>query len=294
MSCPDVEIVVLGAGIAGLSAARVLQSAGLEVLVLADRLGGASTVPVALLNPVRGQRGSVAPEAEEALDALWAFYPSYTQVRRGIVRPVPEQARDTWKAKLEGYSIPHRWTTEGVYLESAGWLETAPLLARLGEGLNIRYAKIVSLKGSELYTDEGERVFAGRIVYAGGASGAYLVGLGGRFTPGSVLATRERFETAKSYGVYVAGNSLGGSYLPHTSAYSPHITRPEEVEWLLKNGEKLLGYRPEPLTSWAGVRYRLDRHYLREIPGGFALTGFGSAGFFYAPLYARRLLKKIL
>jgi len=289
----EAEIVVLGAGIAGLTAARVLQDAGLEVLVLSEELGGASTVPVALLNPVRGQRGSVAPEAEEALEALWAFYPRHTLVHRGVVRPVPEPDRAAWRAKLHHRSIPHRWTEEGIYLENAAWLEPAPLLARLREGLNLRHVKIAFLDGNTLYTAEGEALWARRVIYAGGASGAHLVGLGGRFTAGSVLGLRERFETARSYGVYVAGNSLGGSYLPHTLSYTPHTTAPEEVEWLLESGQRLLGYRVEPRSSWAGVRYRLDRHYLRAIPGGFALTGFGSAGFFYAPLYARRLLERI-
>jgi len=315
VSQPDAEIVVLGAGIAGLTAARVLQDAGRNVLVVTERLGEASTVPVALLNPVRGKRGTVVPEAEEALEALWDFYPRFTEIHTGILRPVPARDRDEWKGKLLERRLPHHWREEGLYLENAGWLETNSLLSSLAEGLNIQRAKIVSLTGTELRTDDGKGIFGRRIVYAGGASGAYLVGLGGRFTPGSVLATKERFEIAKSYGVYVAGNSLGGSYLPHSSTYVPHQTQDCEVEWLLGGGEKLLGYRPEVVSSedqtslfslstaeiapklaprvssWAGVRYRLDKDYLKEIPGGFALTGFGSAAFFYAPLYATRLLE---
>lgn len=289
----DAEIVVFGAGIAGLTAARALHDAGRDVLVVAERLGEASTVPVALLNPVRGKRGSVAPEAEEALEALWALYPRFAEVHRGILRPVPEKNRADWKEKLHGRNIPHYWMEEGLYLENAGWLETAPLLTRLAEGLNIRYAKITSLTGTELYISDGKGASGRCIVYAGGASGALLVGLGGRFTAGSVLTTRDRFETAKSYGVYVAGNSLGGSYLLHSSIYSPHQTQSSEVEWLLGNGEKLLGYQPQVVSSWAGVRYRLDKDYLKPIPGGWALTGFGSAAFFYAPLYAKKLLETV-
>jgi glycine/D-amino acid oxidase-like deaminating enzyme len=293
VSAPDAEIVILGAGIAGLTAARVLHDAGHEVLVIAERLGESSTVPVALLNPVRGKRGSVAPEAETALAALWAFYPRFTQIHRGILRPVPEKDRAEWKEKLSKHDLPHRWTGEGLYLENAGWLETGALLSALARGLNIQYAQIAFLSGTTLYTGDGKGISGKRIVYAGGASGAHLVGLGGRFTPGSVLMTRERFEAAKSYGVYVAGNSLGGSYLPHTSAYSPHQTQASEAEWLLSGAEQLLGRRPEMVSSWAGVRYRLDKNYLKEIEGGWALTGFGSAAFFYAPLYAKRLLERL-
>lgn len=290
---PVAGVIVLGAGIAGLTAARLLHEAGHRVLVVSRELGEASRVPEALLNPVRGRRGTVAPEAEEALGALWDFYPRFTPVRRGILRPVPGPEREAWQARLEGRGIPHRWSEEGLYLEGAGWLESAPLLHRLAEGLDIVWAGVERLEGSTLWLEDGRSLTGEVLVYAGGASGAHLVGLGGRFTPGSVLITAEYFEPARSYGVYLAGHSLGGSYLPHQERYSPHHIRPQEVEWLLSGAEGLLGYRPEWRFSWSSVRYRLDRDYLKEIPGGYALTGFGSAAYFYAPLYARRLLARL-
>lgn len=298
MNPSDMEIVVVGAGIAGLSAARVLHDGGKRVLVVARELGEASRVPDALLNPVRGQRGSVAPEALEALEALWDFYPRYTTLRQGILRPAPPEAREAWAAKLEGRGIPHRWLEEGLYLENAGWLETTPLLHRLAEGLKIIRGEAIEL-GPNHVGYRPDSASASRtlhpevVVYAGGASGAHLLGLGGRFTAGSVLLTREHFKQARSYGVYLAGHSLGSSYLPHQSEYSPHQTTQAEVEWLLSEAEKLLGYRPQYTSSWSSVRYRLDKDYLKPIAGGYALTGFGSAAYFYAPLYAQRLLEKL-
>lgn len=294
-SVREAEIVVIGAGIAGLSAARVLSDAGKDVLVVARELGEASRVADALLNPVRGQRGTVAPEAEEALEALWDFYPRFAPVRQGILRPVPQARREEWKARLAGRKIPYQWLDEGLYLENAGWLETTPLLHRLAQGLEIVYAEVKWLEGSKIYLQSPSHspLTPKLIVYAGGASGAHLLGLSGRFTPGSVLATKELFKQARSYGVYVAGHSLGGSYLPHQQNYSPHQTQAHEITWLLGEAEKLLGHRPQVSSSWAGVRYRLDKNYLREIPGGYALTGFGSAAYFYAPLYAQRLLRRL-
>lgn len=289
----EADIVVIGAGIAGLCAARVLRDAGKEVLVVARELGEASRVADALLNPVRGKRGTVAPEAPEALAALWDFYPRFVPVRQGILRPVPLVHREEWKARLAGQKIPHQWLDEGLYLENAGWLETTPLLHRLAQGLKIVYAEVKRLQGSKIYLQDPARspINPKLIVYAGGASGAHLLELGGRFTPGSVLATREFLKQARSYGVYLAGRSLGSSYLPHQEFYLPHQTQPHETTWLLAEAEKLLGERPQVHSSWAGVRYRLDKNYLREIPGGYALTGFGSAAYFYAPLYAQRLLR---
>ncbi|RIH87784.1 FAD-dependent oxidoreductase [Calidithermus roseus] len=293
MSQPVAEVIVLGAGIAGLTAARLLHEAGHRVRVVSRELGDASRVPEPLLNPVRGKRGSVAPEAEEALEALWGFYPRFAPVRRGILRPVPRPEREAWRARLEGRSIPHRWLEEGLYLQSAGWLESTPLLHRLAEGLDIVWAGVERFEGNTLWLEDGRSLTGEVLVYAGGASGAHLAGLGGRFTPGSVLITREHFKQARSYGVYVAGHSLGGSYLPHRERYSPHQIQPQEVEWLLSGAEQLLGYRPEWRSSWSSVRYRLDGDYLKEIPGGYAITGFGSAAYFYAPLYARRLLARL-
>lgn len=107
-----------------------------------------------------------------------------------------------------------------------------------------------------------------------------------------MLLTQQHFKQARSYGVYVAGHSLGGVIYPTRTGIHP--TRPSPTRWSgCSRKRRLLGYRPGWASSWAGVRYRLDKDYLKPIPGGFALTGFGSAAYFYAPLYARRLLKRL-
>jgi glycine/D-amino acid oxidase-like deaminating enzyme len=286
-------IVVVGAGIVGLVSAWTLQQAGYEVLVVARELGQSSRVPVALLNPVRGKRGSVAFEATEALQALWGFYPRWLEVHRGILRPVPQQLRSGWEAKLAKLgSINHSWNEEGLYLKDAAWLYTAPLLEGLAKQLSVQIALVKHIEPGKLLLEDSV-LKAQCIVYAAGASGAHLAGLGGRFTPGSVLITRDHFAIAKSYGVYAAGNCLGGSYLPHQSQYVPHSIQPAEINWLQDQGQQLLGYRPQYSGTWSGVRYRLDQDYLKPTAYGAALTGFGSAAFFYAPLYAQKLLEYI-
>lgn len=288
------EIAVLGAGIAGLSAARLLHQAGRKVLVVSREPGGASRVPVALVNPVRGQRAAILPEAEEALEFAHRFYTRFAKVHPGVLRPVPEAERDTWEAKLEGRYSAYRWKKEGLYLPEAFWLESAPLLERLADGLEVVPAKVEGLEGKTLRLEGGRTIEAELLVFAGGAQGASLVSLGGRFTAGSVLLVREWFAEARSYGGYVAGNVVGSSHLPDTKTYSEHGVTEGELEAILHDGERLAGFRPTVTGHWSGVRYRLDRHYLKELPGqGFALTGFGSAGFFYAPLYAERLLRRV-
>lgn len=263
-------------------------------MVVSRELGGASRVPVALVNPVRGRRAAVLPEAEEALELAHRFYARFAKVHRGVLRPVPEAERDAWEAKLEGRYSAHCWTDEGLYLPEAFWLESPPLLERLAEGLELVRARVERLEGKTLWLEDGRTVEAELVVFAGGAEGASLVGLGGRFTPGSVLRVRECFAEARSYRGYVAGNVVGSSHLPQRETYTQHEATEGELEAILRDGERLAGFRPTVVGHWSGVRFRVDRHYLKELPGqGFALTGFGSAGFFYAPLYAERLLRRV-
>jgi glycine/D-amino acid oxidase-like deaminating enzyme len=64
------------------------------------------------------------------------------------------------------------------------------------------------------------------------------------------------------------------------------------VAWLLQGAESLLGYRPRVAGVWRGMRFRRASP-LSPIPGGYALTGFGSTGFLLAPLWARRLVQAL-
>ncbi|WP_337845931.1 FAD-dependent oxidoreductase, partial [Thermus sp.] len=96
---------------------------------------------------------------------------------------------------------------------------------------------------------------------------------------------------ALSYRVFLAGPALGGSYLD-LPGYAHPPPGEGEVDWLLRGAEALLGYRPQVAGAWRGVRFRRS-HPLTPIPGGYALTGFGSTGFLLAPLWARRLAEAL-
>ncbi len=288
------DAIVVGAGIAGLTAAHALQHKGLRVVVVSPALGGASRAPVVLVNPVRGRRGTIAPEAETALEAAWRFYPRFTPVHPGLRRPVPPEAQERWEARLCERSVPYRWEGSTLYLPEAFWLEPRPLLARLAASLEVIRDRVVAGEAGRVRLASGRELAAPLIVYATGASGAALTGLGGRFTAGSLLLTHQRFPEARSWGVFAAGCALGGSYRPHTHRYAPHTPTHGELTWILEQAHALLGFRPTPVGAWSGVRYRLAPPYLREIPGkGWALTGFGSVGFLYAPLWAERLARAL-
>lgn len=268
----------------------MLWAKGRRVLVVAERLGEASRVPIALVNPVRGRRGVVLPEGAEALELARAFYGPFSDLRLGLLRRVPEGERERLALRLKEAGLPHEWRREGVFLPTVFWLETRPLLARMAEGLEIAFGRAVAWDGA-LHLEDGRRYAPELLVYAGGARGAGLFGLGGRLVAGIELLLEDWVEPALSHRVFLAGDALGGSYLD-LDRYEEPPPSEGEVDWLLKGAEALLGRTPKPVSAWRGVRFRTE-NFLFSIPGGLALTGFGSTGFLLAPLWAKRLAEAL-
>ena len=284
-------ILLVGAGVAGAALALALKERGLSFLWVAEGVGEASRVPVALVNPVRGKRGVLVPEGGEALEAARELYGRYVPLHLGLLRPVPEGEREAWEKRLAGSGLRYLWRGEGLYLPGAFWLEPRSFLERVWAELGGVRDRVVAYAPGEVVLEGGRRLRPELVLYAGGARGAGVFGLEGRFIAGLELLLLEYREEALSYRVFLAGVALGGSYLD-LPGYEEPPPAEGEVAWLLEGAESLLGYRPRVAGVWRGVRFRRASP-LSPIPGGYALTGFGSTGFLLAPLWARRLVQAL-
>ncbi|MFX8024178.1 hypothetical protein ABTK62_20245, partial [Acinetobacter baumannii] len=83
---------------------------------------------MALVNPLRGKRFTLARKGEEALEAALRFYSRFVPLHLGVYRPVPEGEREKGASRLGG--LKHTWDQGGVLLEEAFWLEPRPLLQK--------------------------------------------------------------------------------------------------------------------------------------------------------------------
>lgn len=285
------EALVVGAGIVGLNVALALREAGWAV-TLVD-CGNRRGLAVAMVNPVRGRRGSIVPEAGAALPLAAQVYGRFLPLHGGLWRPMEPEVEPKWRRKLERSAVAHAWREGGVWLPEAFWVEARALRARMVAGLPRIRGRTVAWGPTRVQLADGRALRADRVVWAAGAEGAALAGVGGRFSAGSQLLVAERFPTARARGVYAAGPAIGGSYLPHSERYAPHATRYGEVVWMLERARELLGFTPKPVGAWAGVRWRTGGTYLFERNGGWVIGGFGSTAYLLAPLYARRLVEHL-
>jgi hypothetical protein len=177
-------ILLVGAGVAGAALALALKERGLSFLWVAEGVGEASRVPVALVNPVRGKRGVLVPEGGEALEAARELYGRYAPLHLGLLRPVPEGEREAWERRLAGSGLRYLWRGEGLYLPGAFWLEPRPFLERVWAELGGVRDRVVAYAPGEVVLEGGRRLRPELVLYAGGARGAGVFGLEGRFPGG--------------------------------------------------------------------------------------------------------------
>ncbi|THF88852.1 FAD-binding oxidoreductase [Deinococcus sp. KSM4-11] len=309
-------VIVIGGGIAGSSVAYFLGRAGVRVVLVDAGIHAASTVPSALLNPVRGQAGRVPERALEGLPFTWALLRDLTGAgfrmphgATGVYRPVPDTKtrekfdrhrpaalRADWQ---HADDVPFRLATGWnavLHLPGGGWVDGAAFIQglRSAAGAPVIAAKVTSWTADSVTLENGQRLAASTVIHCGGAIGATWAGLGGTHRAGTMLLLdRPATPAPVSFGAYLApaatGGVLGATFESPTALWHPEALPLASLGWLLGKGAALVPLTGTSITgTWSGTRLS-GSTVGRDDRGVWHLRGLGSQGFLLGPLLAAEL-----
>ena len=311
-------MLIIGAGIAGASAAYFARQAGREPTVIDAGIEAASSLPVALINPLRGLEGRLVKRGEEGARTSFALIDTLNadghaiEHGRGLWRPVPDAAmRHRWSAQLPS-AYAHRWHDHHagelglraawhavLELPESGWVHAprfiTALLAASGATLHRTEVTAIDAQPHEASLADGSRIRAKHLIWCGGAWGAARLGWPGNFRPGSIVVTRNRLTPcAVSHGLYTApfcnGAVLGPTSEHSRTAYDHQADASAAVEALVTRSRAMLTEALNIERTWRAVRLTNV-----TLPKGLhALTAYGSRGFLMAPLAAREYAQRFL
>ena len=315
------HLLVIGAGVAGASVAYFAARAGARVTVVDAGQHAASSVPSALVNPVRGQSGQVDPQALDGLRLTWTLVEELQGAglnvphgRTGVLRPVPdERTRQKFGRNLPP-ALPHSWLAPDevsvplapgwphvLHLPEGSWLDgeafTAGLLA--ASGAKVRRARATGWDARSMSLEGGEVLRGDGVVWAGGAVGAGWAGEVRTQRAGTLL-TLDRAVTAVpvSFGAYLApaarGGVLGATFEAPTPGWREPALPLTSLRWLLGKADALTDLGGSRVTGrWSGTRLSGLRAG-RAAWGGWELSGLGSKGFLLGPLLGRHVAGDVL
>ena len=324
-SSEDRQLLVIGGGIAGASAAYFAARAGWTVILIDAAAHRASDVPVALLDPVRGRSGRLDPRALNGLRLTWELIGQLEQAghplpheQRGVLRVLPS---DLVRGKFDQHlppDLPHRWLSATpetlrlgsgwphlLFLPEAGWVSGPALVAALvaTSGATVRVGRAGTWDDRSVTLEDGERLQGQAVLWCGGSAGASWGGGAGQSAGtdthrgGSLLLlSANDLPYPVSSGVYlspgllpggVRGTVLGATFDAPTR--HPNASGPslKSMHWLLERAAALSADLSPTVTGlWSGSRLSGER--LGRQPGGWwSLAGLGSKGFLLGPLLAR-------
>lgn len=297
---------MVGAGIAGASAAYFLARAGAQVTVLDAGEATASHVPAALLNPVRGQGGQVDARALAGLHATWALIAELEEAghpvphaRSGVLRPLPdERSREQFARRLAALPAPglaHEWRPaalpgwpEALWLPEGGWVDGGALTRALlrASGAELRRERLPGPTHPDFAP--------ARTLFCGGSVGVHWAGETATHRQGTLLRlSRAPHSYPLSFGAYLSpaaqGGVLGATFEAPAPTWRPPALPPASLAWLLDKAGALTDLRGLQVTGqWTGTR--LSGLRAGQEPGGrWRLTGLGSKGFLLGPLLAHEV-----
>ncbi|WP_309573441.1 FAD-dependent oxidoreductase [Deinococcus sp.] len=314
-------VVVIGGGIAGASVAYFLGRLGRPVTLVDAGLHAASTVPSALLNPVRGQAGRVPERALEGLPFTWALLRDLMAAGRdvphgvtGVYRPVPDvktrakfdrnrpqELAARWLAPSDmPFSLAGGWDAV-LHLPQSGWVDGAAFTraVRDASGAQVIHARAASWTSESVTLEDGRTLRAAAVVHCGGSVGASWAGIDGMHRVGTMLLLdRPATPSPLSFGAYLApaatGGVLGATFEAPTPHWQPENLPLASLRWLLGKGAALTSLAGSHISgSWSGTRLSGRRNH-RDDRGVWHLSGLGSQGFLLGPLLAAELAADVV
>ncbi len=313
---PRGQVLIVGAGIAGLSAAFFARQRHYQVTLLDAGLGSASRVPTALINPVRGYAGKLVAGGFAAARCTFDLIERLSAQGhaiahgRGLWRPAPDAATVArWQAQLPA-DAPYAWRAvpdalglrepwpQALYLPDSGWLDTSDLLCALlaASEATLVSGQVCAIDGqaASVVLHEGTRLSADVLLWCGGARGAALLDARARvFRPGSVLLTDTPLASqAVSYGLYCApygqGGMVGATSEPRCSQFALDDA-PRAVARLSERARAMWRTEWQCTGEFRGVRLESPS----RTPSITTLDGFGSRGYLLAPQAAQAWAKTL-
>ncbi len=318
-------VLVIGGGIAGAATAYFLSELGLPVTVIDAGIHAASSVPSALINPVRGQSGGVDARALEGMALTWALLHTLSAAgfevpygQTGVLRPIPDdRARARFERNLPP-ELAHRWLgkeerpvhlpptwAHALWLPEGGWVDGAAFVGALLKASGAWVIRGRALRWTahsvEVQQAVGSRPLPSTfqaVIHCGGSIGSWWAGEGRTHRMGSLLTLdRAAAEVPLSFGAYLApsatGGVLGATYEPPAASWQEPTLPLASLGWLLGKGEALTDLSGVRITGrWTGSR--LSGSCIgQDASGVWHLSGLSSKGFLLGPLLARELAGQV-
>ncbi|CAM3376433.1 FAD-dependent oxidoreductase [Deinococcus saxicola] len=318
------HVLVIGGGIAGASVAYFLAKLGAHVTVIDAGIHAASSVPSALINPVRGQSGGVDARALDGMRLTWELVRELEAAglpvphgQSGMLRPVPDdRARARFERNLPP-ELPHRWLTRdglpvplppawahALWLPEGGWVDgaafTRALLKASGAAVIRGQVSSWTAQSAKLREADGPALASFHaLIHCGGSIGSGWAGEDRTQRVGTLLTLdRAAADVPLSFGAYLApsgaGGVLGATYETPAQGWQEPALPLASLGWLLAKGEALADLSGVNVTGrWTASRLS-GLKTGRDEDGVWHLSGLSSKGFLLGPLLARELAGQIM
>ncbi len=321
------SVAIIGAGIAGCSLAYELSKYACEVILIdAKAIGsGASSVPIALLNPHRGRTARATELDKAGLASMWALKKELEHLgldsglhHTGVLRIASSHRQAKLWQKLsevkwlEPSQIPDVYHAPfgGLLVEDGGYLESRKLLTALLSGAKQRGIKILEHYSVEKIEKDDLRFslplslspplpLFDFVFLCPGASKTFTANLPLEYHAGDVIS----LEANVTLPYPIAGAIYGASHEGVVYMGGNHRGEDDDDVYHLEQLQKSSSWfipalkDAKRISHWSGVRAKQESNepLVRELePNLYFIGALGGRGFLCAYHLAKQLTTKLM